>query len=172
MSEYFDLHCKTCNSSCGFHWNRGEKQLAILWNECATIAIYFEMLGRIGDAADAAHVSIEIDHLRLLNPESYDGGWVKWFDVHFGHDVAPISEYACHTCYARDGHTEPCAVLTFIRLCEVLPSTVIEEEMDDVFVGISWKGTPLEEKVDTFTVATKEAQHELLCALSAREDER
>ena len=90
MSTYWDLHCRDCDESAGFHINHGCEMLASLWRN----RLHWAPLAR----ADLNDVD-----LRLHGDE---GGGLRLFPAfaaaHFSHDVRPRDEYGRYDDQCRE----------------------------------------------------------------------
>lgn len=77
MSEYWDLHCETCDSRFGVDVKSGNDALRVLWdNRLALISIHRQSYGRVDICVD---YNISVDH--------------DWLQQHVDHDVRVKSEY-------------------------------------------------------------------------------
>lgn len=75
MSEYWDLHCETCDLDLHANAKSGDRDLRALWdNRSALVAIH----------KNSCMVNIIVD-----------GNWIsmEWFEAHGDHDVRVMSEY-------------------------------------------------------------------------------
>ncbi len=108
MSNYWDLVCKECKESAGFHWNHGEDVLYELWQKRASLAgmddaVYFLetwVFGHLRMIPESAPMLSDLSSFAIKHqtctvlPRSEYGYWL---------DQCPLS-YKCKPC----GHSTSC----------------------------------------------------------------
>lgn len=114
MSNYWNLHCATCDTPGPFHWNHGEDHLVIIRRHLPAIAALYELY---------CEPLYGID-FRFSGPET-QSDVIGFAFAHHTHDVRVRSEYGydhdqctefvsckcCSTqfnCVHKAGHEGPC----------------------------------------------------------------
>ena len=124
MSLYYDLVCVEHGDSAGFHWNHGERQLALLWRHRTVILgfdvmieksealnLYIDFEGRWCGAERgptlrdwslfvAGHAQCEV------HPKDEHG---RWFDQCSDDVICPDCGRQNH-CALEEGHDGPCSI--------------------------------------------------------------
>ncbi len=99
MSEYWDLHCETCDSRFGVDAKSGNDALRVLWdNRLVLISIHGQSCGR---------VSICVDY---NNSVDFD-----WLQQHADHDVRVKSEYGYYDTDCGDIAACSCGLSSWCR---------------------------------------------------------